>query len=172
MEAIELKRATLMLMLMLLTIFGTASAKVPHYLNVRVLILSGMHGGTAWYLDKSSVLVEIDDPPAYVITYQLFPARYDLETGEIIRVYEALQEKYLYNVKEHEMRKFNGTEWDYIPPIGSLAETGNEFSGEMAFYIAFGKKFYGGRQWIDRSTGEMRNPNFGEEIYERVDDSY
>lgn len=167
-----MRQLLLMAFLLLSMAFSTASAGVPDYLNDRVLILSGMHGGTAWYLDKSSVKVEENNPPAYVISFQLFRAQYDWSTGEIIRVYEATREKYLYNRKEHEMRSWREGDWQYIPPVGSLAETGNEFSGEMAFYIAFQKPFYGGRQWMDHSTGQMRNPNFGDELYKRIDNSY
>lgn len=161
----------LMTFMLLTMMFSTASAGVPDYLNDRVLILSGMHGGTAWYIDKSSIVVEENNPPAYVISFQLFRARYDWNTGEIIRVFEATQEKYLYNRKEHEMRVWDGADWKYIPPVGSNAETGNEFSGEMAFYIAFQKPFYGRHQWLDRS-GQMRNPNFGDELYTRIDNAY
>lgn len=159
-------------LLMVLMMFGTASAHVTEYLNDGDLILCGMHQGTAWYIDKSSVRIEEKNAPSCIISFQLFRAQYELNTGKITRVFDATVEKYLYNVKEHEMHHWNGSEWHYISPVGDRTETGSEFSGEMAYYIAYHKGFYGGRLWSDRRTGKNMAPPFGSELYERIDNSY
>lgn len=165
--------ASLMMSLMLMPAL-TASAGVPEYLNDRVLILSGMHGGTAWYIDKSSIVIEKESPPVYEISFQLFRAQYDMNVGDIVRVFNQTVERYMYNTKEHEMYHWreDDSTWHYVAPVGSRTDTGSEFSGEMAFYLAYKQAFYGGRRWRDRHTGELRDTPFGSELYDRIDNAY
>ncbi len=167
--------AALMMSALLLTVGRTSAAGAPEYLNDGVLILSGMHQGTAWYIDKSSVRLEDEDDPIYIITFQLFAARYDIDTGEVTRVFDATPQKYKYDVENGMMFAFNYnrdySQWEYIKPVGPTYELTLDHSGEMAWYIIYKKPFYGGRQWED-SKGQLRWPDFGEELYQRIDNSY
>ncbi len=48
----------LMVICATLIIFSQAAAQIPDYLNGdRNFLLSGMHAGTAWHIDKNSVKI-------------------------------------------------------------------------------------------------------------------
>ncbi len=56
----------------------------------------------------------------------------------------------------------------YCAPIGSTPETTGNEAGEMMFYIAYGEKFYGRKQWYcsDHKQYEEANCTY---IYRLVD---
>ncbi|MBQ7704546.1 MAG: hypothetical protein IJT73_03835 [Selenomonadaceae bacterium] len=157
----------------ILIIFSqAASAQIPDYLDEdRTILLSGMHAGTAWYIDKNSVEVLKEDRPNYQIAVKVLTVRYDFFSGEIQKVVGEKINKYLYQKDAKKMYRWENENWQYIPPVGSLAETGNDAIGEMTFYIAYDEKFYGGQKWLYEKTGEWKSPNFGENIYKIVDES-
>lgn len=149
---------------------STTTAQISDYLDEdRNFLLSGYHAGTAWYVDKNSVEI-LQNTPDYQIAVTILTARYDFHSGEIQEVVNKNTAYYSYDTENMKMYVRRNEKWHYLPPVGSLAETGNDASGEMAFYIAYGEKFYGGRKWRD-SDGEMKSPNFGEEIYTRIEES-
>ena len=155
-----------------------ANELIPsEYLNGGVLILGEASHGTAWYIDRSSVRVEQEGSPKYIISFQVFPARYDMTTGEITRVFDGSWQKCLYDVEKDRMYLYNSgmtppaSPWVYIDPVGLVGETPLDTCGEMAWYIIYKKPFYGGRQWRD-SDGQSRWSNYGDEVYRRVDNSY
>ena len=166
-------RKILMTMCAVMIIFSqAAAAQIPDYLDEdRTILLSGMHAGTAWYIDKNSVKILEENAPNYQLSAKILIVRYDFYSGEIKKVVDEKNFKYLYQWDERKMYCWENENWRYIPPVGSLAETGNDASGEMTFYIAYGKKFYGGQKWLNEKTGEFRSPNFGENIYKIIDES-
>ncbi len=159
-----MRRAIFVAMLMVLMAFGTASAAYPpEYLNDGDLILSGHLNGTAWYIDRNSVFVEQEEPPTYIITYQTFAARYDVNSGEVTRVFEATPHKSKYDVDRGMIFSFNFnrdySQWAHVKPDeqgGPIA-----YSEELAWYIAYGTKFY----------GNAYPSYFKDEIYRRVDNA-
>lgn len=162
-----MKRAIFVAMLTMLMMVGAVVASAaypPEYLNDGDLILSGHLNGTAWYIDKNSVQIEQEEPPMYTIAYQVFPARYDVNTGEVTRVFEAMPHKCRYDVDKTMMFGFNFnrdySQWALVKPD----EQGGpmEYSGELAWYIAYGTKFY----------GNGYPSYFKDEIYVRVDNAY
>ena len=173
--------AVLMVSALLLTIgqSSTANAEevIPEeYLNGGVLILGEYGVGLAWYLDKSSVRIEQEGPPQYIISFQMFPTRYDRNTGEITRVFDGHRAKCMYDVEKDAMYFFNTgfqpvADWAYIDPVGPAGESPIDTLGEMAWYILYQKPFYGGRKWKD-GNGQMRWSNYGDELYRRIDNSY
>lgn len=173
--------AAVLMMSALLMAIGrpsTASAEevMPEeYLNGGVLILGEYTHGLAWYIDKSSVRVEQNGPPTYIISFQLFPTRYDRDTGEVTRVFEGTWAKCRYDVEKDAIHLFNTglqpADWTYIDPIGPAHESPFEICSEMAWYIIYNKPFYGGRKWRD-GNGQLRWSNYGDELYRRIDNSY
>lgn len=154
---------------------SSASAEVmpAEFVNGGVLILGEYAVGTAWFIDRSSIRIEQEGPPEYILSFQTFPARYDKETGEITRVFEGQWAQCKFNVDEDKMFLFHDVlnSWIYIDPIGIAGETPLDTCGEMAWYIIYKKPFYGGRKWRD-GNGQLRWSNYGEELYRRIDRSY
>ena len=52
-----------------------------------------------------------------------------------------------------------------------MAETGHYFTGEMAFYLAYKMKFYGGRQWWSARENRYMSVNFSDNIYTSIDNA-
>ncbi len=155
---------------LLLTVLPSsmAFAEYPTYLKGnRSYILCGGHMGVGWYLDKSSLVVKESNAPHYLIAVDVVEvANADRDQT---RITHRNNLRYSYEWDQRKMYRFLDGKWYYIPPVGSMAQTGHEFSGEMAFYIAFNKKFYGGRKWWDPYTNRFASTNFGEGIYTAVD---
>ena len=103
------------------------------------------HMGAGSYVDASSLAVEVYDPPRYILTVDVAQVR-DMDRGntEITSVGTC---RFLYDWDGGRVYydKNTGTnDWKYIPPEGSNAQRG--FYGpiaEIAFYLAYGMKFYG-----------------------------
>ncbi len=123
--------------------------------------------GCGWYLDKSSLKVLQAGNGNALLTVRV------VEVTDADRGSSAVTGKndcrYSYNEKKMRMYSFWDQQWHYVEPVGCMAQTGHEFSGELAYYIAFHKKFYGGRKWLDPYTGKYASPNFGAELYDRAD---
>jgi hypothetical protein len=97
----------------------------------------------AFYLDKSSVYIEEEDPPQYILRVLVLRARqhhYNNILPSAIRSY-----RLLYEEDEEKMYvETNNRRWHYMPPHGCNAESGLQMRvGEAAFYLAYGEKFYG-----------------------------
>ena len=147
------------------------------------------HTGTAFYLDKSSINIELNAPPYYIITAVTVnvlnsgvspdhPKYNKDETPRDTRSY-----KFFYDEDEMDMReKYSPTtEWRYMRPQGINAESGFfMWVGEAVFYVATGRKFYGNYLWkdVDSRTNETHKDEqgkdryydvFGDKMYKRLD---
>lgn len=145
-----------------------ARAEYPNYLQGnRNYLLCGGHMGCGWYLDKTSLVVQQANHPNYLLTVDVVEVA-NADRGNTT-ITSRNNCRYSYDEKQKKMYSFWDDKWHYVEPVGSMAQTGHEFSGEMAFYIAFHKKFYGGRKWWDPYTNKYESPNFSEVLYARVD---
>lgn len=137
----------------------------------RNFLLCGGHMGVGRYVDKSSLVVQQYNPPIYRIAVNVLTVD-DADMGNTTpRSIDT--EEFLYNWDERTMYRWSEAKsaWYYVPPVGSMADTGHHFAGEMAFYIAYHMKFYGGRKWRDPHTGRYLSPNFSDHLYAVVDGS-
>ena len=148
---------------------NSASADYPDYLGGdRNYLLSGGHMGVGWYVVRDSVKVEVFDPPIYIISGKIV-AVYDADRGKT-DIMQTENRRYLYNSMSEKMFAIGDEGCYYIYPVGAMASTGHEFSGEMFFYIAYHAKFYGGKQWWDEIENRYRDVNFSDHLYEIVED--
>ncbi len=156
-----------------LVLTGAAEAGYGGYSDYlggdRNLLFCGGHMGYGWYVDKSSLVVQEYNPPTYRIAVNVLTVP-DADRGNTTS-YSVTTRYYMYQWDARKIYVLNGNSWSYIPPIGSLAETGHEFSYEMAFYIAYHMKFYGGQKWRNPRTGQYESPNFSDALYAVVDGS-
>ncbi len=164
---------TTMLFAVCLFLCGTASAfGYPDYLDGdRNFLLCGGHMDVGWYVDKSSLVVQQYNPPVYRLAVNVLVVDNANDGNTTPRRVET--EEFIYNWDERKMYKWSDAQsaWLYVPPVGSMADTGHHFAGEMAFYIAYHMKFYGGRKWRDPHTGRESSPNFSDHLYAVVDGS-
>lgn len=157
---IVLKRLILILVGMVILAFSAVtSANYPTYLNGnRNLILCDGHMGVAWYVDRTSLNVQRYDPPQYIIAVNVVTAssaynnEEDFYNGGKGRITDVKTMRFFYNWNLREMYiDTTGKDgWRFLPPMGSWAETGvSKPAGEIAFYLAYKMKFYGGMSFYD-----------------------
>ena len=152
-----MKRLLLVLML-LLSIFGVAHAEYPAYLNGDPNYpCVGGHMGQGIYLDISSVKVLEANHPIYKLSYQALSVG-DADRGNVYN-FTRISGTYLYNTGMHKMYSYYNGQYNYVPPVGSMADTGHFYPGEFAFYYAFGKRFYGGQKWYNKWSGTYEEAN-------------
>lgn len=152
--------------------FGKANADgYPDYLwGNKNFIICGAHMGYAQYVDKSSLVVREYRPPVYRLSIVVLGVQ-DADRGNVTPSDKSVQ-SYYYNWDERKMYYENQNgELTYIYPVGTMARTGHYFAGEMAFYIAYKMKFYGGRKWYDEDFKQMSSPNWSDELYRLVDNA-
>lgn len=117
-------------------------------------ILCDGHMGSAWYVDRSSLNVQKYAPPQYIIAVNVVTVN-DADKGNTA-ISKVKTYRFFYNsdfVRMYIDRNLNDN-WSYINPDGSWAETGIVMpTGEIAFALAYGYKFYG---------------TFGDEFYDRI----
>lgn len=109
------------------------------------------HMGTAIYLDKSSLVCQDYEPPCYTLAINIISVdNADRGNREISRITTL---RFFYNWNDRKMyidQKTGTSSWRYLKPTGSNAESGMVmYAGEAAFYLDYGKKFYGSRTWYD-----------------------
>ena len=147
---------------------GTVRADYPDYLGGdRNFLFCGGHMGYGRYVDRSSLVVQEYDPPTYRIEVNVVTVA-DADMGRT-DIYNVTTKYFLYQWDERKVYVLSGGAWQYIPPVGSMADTGHEFSYETAFYLAYHMKFYGGRTWRDPRTGRYETVNFSDHLYDVVD---
>lgn len=140
--------------------FNTANANYPVHLNgdPNFILVDG-HMGTAWYLDRSSLNVQKYAPPHYIIAVNIVTVR-NADRGNT-DINSVTTKRFLYNWNTRDMyveRNLNASDWSYLRPNGSWAETGITMpTGEMAFYITYSMKFYGSMSYF--------TPNFYAKAY-------
>jgi len=149
---------------LLLSITTIAYADYPTYLNGdRNLILCDGHMGTAWYVDRTSLVVQKYAPPQYIIAVNIVTASSaynndaDFYNGGKGKIQNVKTVRFFYNWDLREMY-FDTTGhdgWKYLAPHGSWAESGiNMPAGEIAFYLAYKMKFYGSKPFYDSFLGK------------------
>ena len=161
-----------MMFFLVLGTHGIVRADYPNYLwGNKNFILCGAHMGYASYIDKTSLVVEEYNPPIYKLAINLIHVP-EADRGNIEPSGTGTSH-FMYNWESRRMYWWSSkdNEWKYIPPVGSFAETGHYFHGEMAFYLAYNMKFYGGQQWYSTREGRYMNPNFPDNIYTLIDGS-
>jgi len=153
------------------TVYAGEDDIFPDYLwGNKNFIICGAHMGVAGYIDKSSLVVKKYNPPEYELSVIIvYVPNADLgntrpDFSYVCNFYYNWDERKMYGLSE------SGT-WEYIYPVGSFAKTGHYFPGEMAFYLAYNKKFYGGREWYDADYGRYIEPSWGDWLYRVVDNA-
>ena len=124
------------------------------------------HHELAWHLDKSSVYVEMEEPPQYILRILILcvPQFHDNN----ILPFAVRSCRLLYDEEEEKMYVWNYTNgWHYMPPDGSNAESGlSMYVGEAAFSLVYGERFYGAHLHWNRFLKEYRAV-FGDAFYEQ-----
>lgn len=144
-------------LLSLILTSAVALANYPTHLNgdSDYILIDGRMG-TAWYLDKTTLEVEKYEPPIYIINVDVVSAHSaidserDFYSGGSGRITGTRHLRLFYNYSDTKMYiDTTGNDgWKYLPPLAAAAVTRvNMPAGEMAFYLAYGKKFYGAYRW-------------------------
>lgn len=148
-----------MVALCVMAFASVAFANYPTHLNgnPNYICVDG-HMGTAWYVDRSSLVNQMYNPPQYILAINVVRARsaYDDEDdfynggkGKIVGV---TTYRFFYNWNLRRMyvdRRTGANDWRYLSPNGSWAETGVAMpAGEMAFALAYNLRFYGSRAYF------------------------
>ena len=166
-----------------LTSVTSAGEIYPTYLyGNKNFIYCGAHMGIVWYIDKSSLVVEENTSSHCKIVVNVLKAQFTSDGFNLDRLDSPIvttqKNQFYYDLNNRKMYKWiepnqyvKGNEWHYIAPVGSFAETGHTFSGEIAFYIAFNKKFYGGRKHYNNYTKRYENIKFSDIMYKYVDEA-
>lgn len=117
--------------------------------------------GIAWYLDKKSITVKVNDPPYYIITGKIFYIG-DSDYSPDNELYSNDKEisgtedyEFFFDEEEFDMRvgDYSIKNWRYLKPSGMYFESGRPMAvGEAVFYVSQGRKFYGNFLWKDLSS--------------------
>lgn len=154
---------------MLTAAVAMASSNYPDHLagDDNFIICDG-HMGTAWYIDRSSLVVEKYEPPQYIIAVNVVTVdNADRGNTEINKVRTF---RFFYNSDKCEMYvdRDNNDNWRYLKPLGSWAESGVSMpAGEIAYALAYNVKFYGSKKWYDSHFGKYSNA-FADEFYRNL----
>lgn len=130
-----------MLMLLTTTLVYADDPDYPDYLggNKNLILISGKMG-YAKYLDKKSVVVKKYAPPVYKLTVTVLSAR---EPGRGVEITGKRKIDFLYKWDTRKMYIYVDNSWKEIEPAQYGYQEFAHMVGEMAFYIAYHKKFYG-----------------------------
>lgn len=140
-----------------LLISGTALAEgYTNYLNgdSNFIFVDG-HMGSASYLDRSSLAVEKYAPPQYIIAVNVCTVPNADKGNTAISKVKTYRFFYNWNNREMYVDNTGNSNWRYLRPLASRAETSIVMpAGEMAFYLAYKMKFYGAQKWYHRFLEE------------------
>ncbi len=176
-------KTILSLFIFLFVTSATSASIYPPYLyGDKNLIYCGAHQGIGFYIDKSSLIIEENTSSRCRIAVNELTAEFTSDGFHLDRldspIVNTKKSLFYYDLNNLKMYKWvepskyvKGNEWAYIYPVGSFAMTGHSFSGEIAFYIAFNKKFYGGRKHYNNQTHRYEKVNFTDVLYQYVDDA-
>lgn len=149
------KIISIMVGILVLSIASIASAEYPTYLNGdRNLIICHGHMGTAWYVDRSSLVVQKYAPPQYIIAVNIVEAVgvggnvidfYDGGPGKIVKV-KTMRFFYNWDLREMYYDTTGSDGWKYLNPHGYGIR---QPAGEIAFYLAYKMRFYGSKPFYD-----------------------
>lgn len=131
----------------------------PDYLNGnRNFIICDEHMGLAYYVDRSSLVVQKYAPPVYRIAINVVSTtradgqeRGDDDKTASRKINGVDTYQFFYNWDSRMMYVDNGDGWRYLDPNGTWAETGVSMpAGEIAFYLAYHMNFYPNEADLDR----------------------
>lgn len=119
----------------------------PTHLNgdSNFILLTGTpQSGTAHYADRSSLVVEKYEPPQYIIDINVCSVpKADRGYTDISRV-QTYRFFYNWDLRQMYIDQDGNSNWKYIAPGSPRAYSMiSKPAGEMAFYLAYGMKFYG-----------------------------
>lgn len=140
-----------LLAVLMMASLAQASGYEDYYNGDRNYPLVWGQMGVAWYLDKSSLVCQDYNPPCYTLAINVIVVP-DADRGkrDISRVDTM---RFFYNWNDRKMyvdQNTGSSDWRYLKPTGSNAESGLPmYVGEAAFYLDYGKKFYGSRSWYN-----------------------
>lgn len=118
--------------------------------NPNYIYYGGAGTGTAFFMDKSSLVVNKYEPPIYIIAF----ISIDYSTGLLKgRVSESVRSKTMWFKYDYDLRRMysgrpntDGTfSWEYINPKDvniNSAINAMVTGGEIAFYLAYNMSFY------------------------------
>ena len=138
-------RLFLCTLMVLIATTACAFASYPRHLNGDDnFVLVDAHMGTGWYVDKSSLNVQMYNPPQYIIAVNVCAVN-DADRGNTnISSVRTMRFFYNYDLRKMYIERNTGSnDWRYLDPDGCWAETGISMpAGEEAFELAYGIKFY------------------------------
>ena len=109
----------------------------PHLNDDNNYALCDGHMGTAWYVDKSSLIVEKYEPPQYILSIKVVKVNEADRGNTNIADVKTFRFSYSYNLKKMFVDRDNQSNWRYLDPWGCWADTGVSMpAGEMAFYLS------------------------------------
>ena len=127
---------------------ATVAFAYPAHLNGDPnYILCDGHMGGAYYVDRSSLVVEQYKPPVYIIAVNVVSVP-DANRGKM-KISNVKTYHFMYRYDQRNMYvpmedPNSDLDWRYLNPKGSYAETGVAMpAGEIAFYLAYNMRFYG-----------------------------
>ncbi len=136
------------------------NAVYPKYLDAqKVYVLCGVHAGTAWYVNRKSVDVTLFDPPRFQLAVEVAVVP---RAGDGDLTAEYTRNEYFYDWTQRKMYAVKSGEKIFIPPYGTTAELPSSYDGELAFFIAYGKKFYG-ELYADKNSA------FNKDLYDNIE---
>ena len=101
-----------------------------------------MHDSGACYIDQSSVFVESEEPPHYILRIRVLRTP-NVHFNDIIPT-SIFIARFLYDDENKVMSVWKSHEWRPIKRVGSMAEMGwwALGAGASAFKLAYGRNFY------------------------------
>lgn len=148
-----------------------SSSSYPDYLggDSNYILVDG-HQGIGYYLDKSSIYLEKDDPKLAILQFNVCTVNNAIDGATYIS--RVMTTRMFYDREQCAMFTYNENtnKWNYINPQAPRAAVRGFMDGaEMAYYITFGKKFYGSRLWaIPGINPPQYLPFHSDEFYARA----
>ena len=127
------------------------------------------HMDTGWFLDRTSIVCEEYNPPCYTLAANVIVVNNANQGNTDIYKVHTIRLFYNYNdLKMYVDRNPNASDWRYLKPTGSNAESGMPmYMGEAMFYVSYGKRFYGSRKWYN-SFLKKHIEVFSDKFYEKL----
>ncbi|MCI6232094.1 MAG: hypothetical protein MR630_05745 [Selenomonas sp.] len=154
---------SLMVAFIMLCLAATANANIQmHYAGNPNYPMVSVHQGHVLYVDKTSISVQLYNPPQYRLAIATFYAPDDGH-GPVSN-YHSVSFSYDYDCPA--MYSDANEYHEYIDPAADSGRPNYELLriGEAAFYIEYGIKFYGRYNWKSSNTGYYEN-HFPDEFY-------
>ncbi len=150
------KMAALLTLLMVVFLMPTAYADIhTHYNGNPNYPMVIFHQGHVLYVDKTSISVQLYEPPKYRLAIAEFYAPDD-GNGPVTN-YHSIVFDYDYDNTRMYFND-NGT-LEYLDPLFESGRPNYKLmrAGEAAFYLEYGIKFYGRYTWMSENTGEYES---------------